>query len=239
MILFFAELIDQHTAILEEDEFTHCIKVLRKKTGDRIHITNGKAWFASAEINQIKKRSATLSIVEQEEQQPPTYSVNLGIAAPKSKNRWDFLLEKAVEVGVDSVTPIITDNSERSKISADRANKIMRSAALQSKRIVHPVFNDPIKLPDLINQYATGNTNKFIAHYNPVNDWIDRCALDHPNSLILIGPEGDFSTAELDLCNTNGFTTVNISNNRLRTETAAIVACSLLASNHHNIQSKR
>jgi len=239
MVLFFAEFIDQHTALLEEDEFTHCIKVLRNQIGDRIQATNGKGWFAEAEIAEISNRRAKLHILDSKTIDPLPYKINIGIAAPKSKNRWDLLLEKTVETGIDSITPVQTDNTERTKINTERAHKVMRSAALQSKRVMHPVLNDAIRLADIVAQNKDRKVNKLIAHFNTKNKWLSDLELIYNESLILIGPEGDFSDAEIELCVANGFVPVNISTNRLRTETAAIVATSQLATRHHSLQTMR
>lgn len=233
MIIFYANFIDKDNILLEEDEFVHCIKVLRNKVGDVVQITNGQGIFGSAQITNIKGKTAQLELLNSEQLPHRPFNISLAVAPPKSKNRWELILEKCVEIGVDKILPFTSSNSERQKLNIERAEKIMRSASLQSKRSHHPIIQEPLKFVDIIKN-APKHTHNFIAHYiaqqNTLTDF-------HPSlasALIIIGPEGDFAPEELELAKTHNFECVNLSNNRLRTETAAIVATTLINAQYEN-----
>ena len=228
MILFYSDFIDEAQVFLEEDEFIHCIKVLRHKTGDAIHISNGKGTFAQATIQNISKKSAQLRITESVTHAKSESELILAIAPPKSKNRWELILEKTVELGVDKIIPFYSANSERFRMNDLRAAKIIRSAALQSKRSYHPSISEATSFESLIDSVADQQINKFIAHYTAHNDHLLNEPLSHHVSLIIIGPEGDFRKEEIEYANSNAFKTINLNQNRLRTETAALCAVSIL-----------
>jgi len=222
MILFYSELKKGEKAVLEEEEFQHCIKVLRKKIGDKIFVSNGKGLRAEASIESIEKRKAILDIENLESVHANPNTIHLIIAPPKSRSRWEWLLEKSVEIGVDLIIPIKTKNSERVKLNSERAHKIIRSAALQSLRNFHPSIEELQEFKKAIAAYDVG-WNKFIAHYKLDNPELTRLNYKSNKRVIIVGPEGDFNSDELLFAEANGFLSVNISNNRLRTETAAVV----------------
>ena len=228
MILFYTTEINNDHALLEEDEFVHCCKVLRHREGDIIHITDGKGQFAQARIIQVQKRSAQLEIVSLEQLQGSANSIELAIAPPKTRTRWEWLLEKTVEVGVDIISPINTFNIERKKINVDRNSKIIRTAALQSKRTVHPTLNEMSSLKKYLSKPEVASADKYVCHLSPDNTRLLDCKSSNRHLIVFIGPEGDFSDEELKLFEEHDCTTVNISENRLRTETAAIIAISHL-----------
>jgi len=230
MILFFVRELDEHRAFLEEEEFRHCIKVLRKKEMDLIDVTDGRGCFAKARIKHISKSKAELQIIEFERKPSKENTLFLAIAPPKSKSRWEFILEKSVECGVDVILPFQSMHSERVKINVERAQKIIRSAALQSKRIIHPSIESMRSLDTLIDYAKENNIEPFIAHYNEDNSCLSKVKFNSKNQMLLIGPEGDFNPLELEKAAQAGFTAVNLSRNRLRTETAAIVAVTLVES---------
>jgi len=136
MILFFVNDISTLKSTLEEDEFQHCCKVLRHKVHDVINITNGQGVFALARIEKVNKRNAELHIISKEVKTATRHKKVLAVAPPKNRGRWEWLLEKSVEIGVDVIIPMATGNSERVKLNIERSKKIIRSAALQSKRII-------------------------------------------------------------------------------------------------------
>ena len=229
MIVYYIQNLDESTAILEEDEFVHCIKVLRHKVGDIIQVADGKGVFAEAIIRSISKKTADLEILGKEYHKPSDTKLILAVAPPKSKNRWDFLLEKIVETGVDLIIPISTQNSERSRVNSERAKKIIRSAALQSKRAYHPVISETKSFKELIEEYEQKDATKLIAHYNEEHGHMMDLEIPHGSVLIIIGPEGDFSNQEYEMALQSNFVPVNISVYRLRTETAAIVSVNNLS----------
>ena len=228
MILFFCKDLSGDSALLEEDEFQHCIKVLRHKVGDRIHLADGSGTRAEGILIELKKREALLRIESTQQLVTRSGQINLYVAPPKTRTRWEWLLEKSVELGADTVTALGTARTERSKINTDRTNKIMRSAALQSLRPYHPTFGGHLSLTKLLENQST--SDKYIAHYAEHHPQL--ASLQPTASVvdILIGPEGDFTPEELSLCLDSGYKGVNISDNRLRTETAAITVISLLKS---------
>jgi len=222
MILFYSALKKGENAVLEEEEFQHCIKVLRKKVGDKIHLSDGLGQRALATISKIEKRRAILDIENLESTEEKSQNIHLLIAPPKSRSRWEWLIEKAVEIGVDKIIPITTKNSERVKLNIDRSKKIMRSAALQSLRPFHPSIEDITHFEKIIGEYDA-SWKKYIAHFNPNNPEISEVEMTSNNRVIIVGPEGDFNSAEMELAEAQGYLQVNISGNRLRTETAGIV----------------
>lgn len=228
MIIFFVSDISPTNCFLEEDEFQHCIKVLRHKENDVIHITNGQGFFAKARIQKIKKRIAELVVISQEELHDYDSKVFLCVSPPKNRSRWELLLEKSVEIGVNTIVPMTSGNSERVKFNIERSQKIMRSAALQSKRIIHPNIEEITTFDKIISNKKYKEFNKFIAHYGDGNLHLKNINLKASSSIVLIGPEGDFRKEEITKALDQNFKLVNISNNRLRTETAALVAVNFL-----------
>ena len=205
-------------------ESRHIVKVLRKKNGDTLHITNGEGLLFVAEISVASDKNCVAQIIEvQREEKPWNYHLHVAIAPTKSMDRLEWFLEKATEIGIDKITPIITDNSERKVVKPERIEKIVISAAKQSLKYHFPKINDAIKFKDFIK--GSFNGTKCIAH---CYDEMDKQALKsiefENNILILIGPEGDFSLSEVESSLANGFTSISLGESRLRTETAGIAA---------------
>lgn len=212
-----------------KDESRHIVKVLRKSVGDKLKITNGKGWLFSAEISLANIKNCIAVITNSELQPKKAYNLHLAVAPTKMNDRYEWFLEKATEIGIDSVTPILCDNSERRKIKAERFEKILQSAMKQSLSCYLPKLNDAIAFNDFITQSIAGQT--FIAHCEDDSNRTSlKTALQPTQDVtILIGPEGDFSTAEIEQAVINKFVPVTLGNTRLRTETAAIVACHSVA----------
>ena len=230
MIQFFAYEMDATTALLQEDEFHHCIKVLRHQMGDIISISDGKGLSGKALIDKITKREAYLKVLEVTQHAPKDYTLTLVVAPPKNRSRWEWLVEKSVEIGVTDIIPLITQRSERQKVNLTRSSKVLRSAALQSLRPFHPTLHELQQFDKIIDvQSSSVNTVNYIAHYQEENQSLYQLQESSTSACILIGPEGDFTQSEIEAANQKGFLSINISDNRLRTETAAIVACTLLA----------
>lgn len=211
-----------------KDESRHIIKVLRKKAGDTLYITNGKGYLFTAEITIADQKNCVVNIINSEFKKPTDYQLHLAVAPTKMNDRYEWFLEKATEIGITSITPIYCDHSERKNIKLDRFEKILQSAMKQSLHLYLPTLNQPMSFKDYINQDFSGNL--FIAHCEET----DKKSLKNeikPNSetTILIGPEGDFSVNEIETAIKNKFIPVTLGNTRLRTETAAIVACHSVA----------
>ena len=152
------------------------------------------------------------------------YHLHIAIAPTKNNDRLEWFLEKSTEIGIDEITPIICDQSERKVVKEDRLNKIISSAVKQSLKSIHPKLNQQIKFKDFLDKDFPGQ--KFIAYIDDdVKTELSKVYKPSEDALILIGPEGDFRPEEVDLARKKGFTAVSLGKARLRTETAGIVSC--------------
>ncbi len=213
---------------MPESESQHCARVLRKKEGDSLFITDGKGYFYRAKLLQANPKSCVVKI-EEEMEQPKGWDYNLQIAFAPTKNldRMEWFVEKATEIGIDTFSPLKCRYSERKNINATRLEKIMVSAMKQSQKSRLPQFENIIKFEEFIKQPFEGQ--KFIAHcYDSIKTPITQICKRDTNTLILIGPEGDFSEEEIAKSIEHGFTPISLGDSRLRTETAALVACHTL-----------
>lgn len=214
----------------DKEESRHIIKVLRMKEGDSFKITNGKGSFFNAEIVNANPKSCLVKILSEENQQPLPYKLHLVVAPTKLNDRYEWFLEKATEIGVSEITPIICDHSERKVIKAERYEKILQSAMKQSLKAYLPVLNPAVYFKDFIGTNNDTDSLRFIAHCEETDkNSLKSLLLPNKNITILIGPEGDFSSEEIDLATKTGFLPVALGESRLRTETAAIVACHSVA----------
>lgn len=227
MQLFYSEKLEASSKqyILPKDESKHIIKVLRKTEGDTIYLTNGKGHLFKSIINQANSNKCSLTIKSFSYEAPPKYKLHLAVAPTKLTDRYEWFLEKATEIGVTEITPLICQNSERKIIKENRCNRILKGAMKQSLQCHLPTFNHPISFKEFMDK-SIPDTNQFIAHCeedqkSPLKDAI----LKNKNCSILIGPEGDFSPDEIKSALSSGYKPVTLGNNRLRTETAAVVAC--------------
>ncbi|SBW00060.1 16S rRNA (uracil(1498)-N(3))-methyltransferase [uncultured Dysgonomonas sp.] len=213
---------------LPAEEALHCIKVLRKKEGDEILLTDGKGFFYDAEIMQANPKHCIVNILKTIEQ-PKDWDFNLQIAFAPTKNidRIEWFAEKATEIGIDRLSPILCQHSERKEIKAQRIEKILVSAMKQSQKALLPQLDDMQSFSKFIKQEFDGQ--KFIAHCYPQEKVLLKDIYKKSgNALILIGPEGDFSEEEVRMAIDNGFEPISLGESRLRTETAALVACHTL-----------
>jgi len=208
----------------DKDESRHIVKVLRKKSGDQLHITNGKGWLFEAELTLADIKYCSVNITSKSLQDKRTYNLHLAVAPTKMNDRYEWFLEKATEIGIESITPIICDHSERKIIKTERFEKIIQSATKQSLNCYLPKLNAAISFKDFIKQDFKGNL--FIAHCEETGRKSLKNELKPKTDItILIGPEGDFSVKEIETAINNKFIPVTLGETRLRTETAAIVAC--------------
>ena len=230
MQLFFNPDVNENTSQInfDREESKHIVKVLRKSVGDDLHITNGKGWLFIAEITLADIKNCIATITSKTFKPERKYNVHIAVAPTKMNDRYEWFLEKATEIGIDTITPIICDHSERKVIKIDRFEKILQSAMKQSLHYYMPKLNNAISFKEFIKQEFTGQ--KFIAHCEETDKKSFKKELQ-PNEdvLILIGPEGDFSVKEIAQALQNGFIPVTLGETRLRTETAAIVACHSIA----------
>ncbi|MCX2680854.1 16S rRNA (uracil(1498)-N(3))-methyltransferase [Galbibacter sp. EGI 63066] len=227
MQLFYAPDIEQppQQYAFDKEESRHISKVLRKKEGDTLFITNGRGWLFKAEIIQADIKHCTVSIVSSEMKPKRDYHLHMAVAPTKMNDRYEWFLEKATEIGIDEITPIICDHSERKVIKPERYEKILQSAMKQSLQCYLPKLNEAVQLSTFLTENKFDG-RLFIAHCEEEEkaSLKDRVKAAE-DTLILIGPEGDFSTKEIELALQQGFIPISLGENRLRTETAAIVAC--------------
>lgn len=210
--------------VFDKEESKHIIKVLRKKESDILFVTNGLGFLFKTEIALASDNKCTVTILSFEKQDLPKYHLHLAVAPTKMNERYEWFLEKATEIGIQEITPIICDHSERKIIKTERFQKIIEAAMKQSLHYYIPKLNEPILYKDFIKKEFNGQ--KFIAHCEETNKKSFKRELNpQENVLILIGPEGDFSVKEIQIALENKFIPVSLGNTRLRTETAAIVAC--------------
>ncbi|MBG6130713.1 16S rRNA (uracil1498-N3)-methyltransferase [Aquimarina sp. EL_43] len=210
------------------EESKHIAKVLRKKEGDQLHITNGYGFLFIARIIFSNPSQCIAKIESYDQQQHRKYKVHLAVAPTKMNDRFEWFLEKATEIGIDEITPIICDHSERKIIKAERFERILQSAMKQSLQCYLPKLNPAITFSEFIKQ--ENEDQLLIAHCEETKKQsLKSVLLPEVNTTILIGPEGDFSTKEIDIALSSGYTPVTLGETRLRTETAAIVAVHSIA----------
>ncbi len=210
--------------ILSEEESKHCIRVLRLETGAEVQLIDGKGGLYNAHIQDAHPKRTVLQINSVTTAfNKRNHYLHIAVAPTKNIERTEWFLEKATEIGIDEISPIICHRSERKEIKVDRLNKIITSAIKQSIKAYHPVLNEAITFNQLLSKPFDGQ--KFIAHCDKGDKINLQSALElHGRYLILIGPEGDFSPAEIDLALQNGYKAISLGESRLRTETAALEA---------------
>jgi 16S rRNA (uracil1498-N3)-methyltransferase len=208
----------------DKEESKHIVKVLRKTEGDILHVTNGLGDLFSIEIILASEKKCTVKIISTETSQPTDFYIHLAVAPTKMNDRFEWFLEKATEMGIHEITPIICDRSERKIVKNERFDKIILSAMKQSLQFFLPKLNEPISYKDFINQKHDGNL--CIAHCEETDKKLLKNTIKSKEKYtILIGPEGDFSEKEIQLALANNYIPISLGNTRLRTETAAMVAC--------------
>ena len=204
------------TVLLTEEESSHCIRVLRKQPGDEIQVLDGKGGLYTAAILDAHPKKCTAKVLNYCFEEP-TVSVHLAVAPTKNMDRIEWLVEKGTELGCTQFTFILTKRSERIKVNMERIHKIAVSAMKQSKRVYLPILDAPMPL----NEFLTKHPGGWVAH---CDDALPRDQVDASGPFrMLIGPEGDFSKEELALALKSGYLPVSLGENRLRTETAALL----------------
>ena len=227
--IFFSATIDEQADFIELSDETskHIIQVLRKKQGDFIQLTNGKGLLIDAEITDANKKKCVVKKVSFTITKKPEKQIIIAISLVKNTNRFEWFLEKATEIGVTNIIPLLCSRTEKQHFRKERMDGIIMSAMLQSQQTWMPVLEDPTSFEIVLKN--TIDSIKYIAHCEEGEDK----AVIGPNAsatstIILIGPEGDFTLDEINKAKTSGFIPVSLGNTRLRTETAGVVAASLL-----------
>jgi len=212
----------------DKEESRHIVKVLRKTEGDTIHIANGSGYLFTSEIVFASEKKCEVKVTSEEFHEPAPYSLHLAVAPTKMNDRYEWFLEKATEIGVSEITPIICEHSERINFKGDRFEKILQSAMKQSLQFYMPKLNEPVTYNTFVAEQREGQL--FIAHCEETEKRLLKNALELKKHVtVLIGPEGDFSTKEINLALQQNYIPVSLGNTRLRTETAAVVAAHSVA----------
>lgn len=205
------------------EESKHITKVLRKKEGDLVQITNGLGLLCKGIITFSSPNKCIIQLEEKHYQSSKNYRLHLAVAPTKMNDRYEWFLEKATEIGIDEITPIICDHSERKIIKPERFERILQSAMKQSLQSYLPILNKAISFTEFLKKDTSDQL--LIAHCEETKKQSLKDILKlHSATTLLIGPEGDFSTKEIENALKIGFIPVTLGETRLRTETAAIVA---------------
>lgn len=217
-------------ATLSNEESRHCVRVLRMGIGDEIYVTSGDGVMCRARISDPDDKACEVEITERlTDYQPRPFRLHLAVAPTKNTARLEWLVEKAVEIGVDEITPVICDHSERDSQKTDRLEKIALSAMKQSLKAHKPDINKPVKLIDFIKAQKDSTDTKLVCYCSgDERHTLSELYKAGQDALILIGPEGDFSTKEIETALETGFLPVTLGSCRLRTETAGLYAVTAL-----------
>ena len=215
-----------------EEEARHCIQVLRKRVGDSLHFVDGKGGRYEGEIIEAGKKKCILSIKKKTiSYKASSAKVHIAIAPTKSIDRFEWFLEKATEIGIDEISPILCRHSERKRIRTDRLQKIILAAMKQSLSAHLPKLHELESFEQFLLRIKEHSEEAecFIAHCEKENDiHLKKKYSKAKDVIILIGPEGDFSPSEIELAYQHNFSAINLGHNRLRTETAGVIACHII-----------
>ena len=215
--------------VLNEETSKHIVQVLRMQNGEQLQLTDGKGSLFTTEITENNRKRCTVKILQTANLKPQTSNISIAISLVKNVHRFEWFLEKATEIGITEIIPLICSRTEKQHFRYDRMQSVLISAMLQSQQTFLPILYEPIKFTEVINKAA--QEQKFIAHCEDENNKVQLASqlLKSPLAkLILIGPEGDFTKEEIHFAIQNNFIPVALGNTRLRTETAGMVAATLL-----------
>ena len=218
----------QHLA-LQKDNSRHIAQVLRMRMGDLLHLTDGKGHLLTTELTDANKKQCVVKVQEVAFQNSPPSTISIAISLLKNTNRFEWFLEKATEIGISAIVPLICHRTEKQNIRFERLQGILTSAMLQSRQVWRPQLAAPIAFQEFISKKeGDGFQQKFIAHCVDGQKQSLQAVEKKSVTIILIGPEGDFTPDEIALSLQRGYQPVSLGRTRLRTETAGVVAASLL-----------
>jgi 16S rRNA (uracil1498-N3)-methyltransferase len=228
---FYEENIQQPTHVLSEETSRHCVQVLRMQAGEQMQLTDGKGNLFTTTIIEANKKQCTVRIEAVSCVQRAVSHVSIAISLLKNPSRLEWFTEKATEIGIREIIPLICDHTEKQNFRYDRMHNILISAMLQSKQTWLPQLHQPTKFNAFMNEDFDGL--KLIAHcVDEEKRSLNEIISQHKNKLILIGPEGDFSNTEIEAALQKNFIPVTLGITRLRTETAGVVAAALLCNTY-------
>jgi len=230
MQLFYSPELNQNTTTytFSSEESKHIVRVLRKKNGDTLHITNGMGFLFNAVIHSDNPKCCHVKVTKCTFQNRPNNLLHMVVAPTKMNERFEWFLEKATEIGVSEITPVICERSERKTIKTERFQRVVLAAMKQSLQVYLPKLNPLVSLKEFLQKEQEGHL--YIAHcMEGEKENLKSKLQKQKNITVLIGPEGDFSIAEVQEALQQKYTPISLGKNRLRTETAAIVACITVA----------
>jgi 16S rRNA (uracil1498-N3)-methyltransferase len=211
---------------LSEQSSKHCVQVLRMDLGENIDITNGQGGLFHATIQVAHKKNAIVTISKATQTESPKQKLQLGISLLKNAARLEWLFEKATEMGITTITPLICERTIHERFKTERMQQIIQSAMIQSQQTWLPVLSEPTPYQAFIKQ--ANSAQKLIAHCEPLDKTSIKSIVPSDDLVLLIGPEGDFTPSEIEAAIAKHFTPINLGPSRLRTETAGIFALSVL-----------
>lgn len=226
MNVFYSTEINGNKIKLIDQEAQHCIKVLRKGRGEVVNVIDGQGSRYVCELKDHDRRSVDLEVTSKYFLEKEKTLPHLAFGLIKNQTRLEWMIEKVTELGIERITPLICTRSERRSIKRERIEKILISATKQSLNPYLPILDDPIKMNEY--QAESSRSNKYIASFGEGIPELSQQGARHLPSVVVIGPEGDFTDDELDYFSTSGYQRVNLGKSRLRAETACIVSCTLL-----------
>jgi 16S rRNA (uracil1498-N3)-methyltransferase len=223
--MFYSEIFENGICVLSHDESKHCISVLRHHNGDIVDVFNRSGEIYTAKIINDNNKECVLSIIDVKPACKRPEFLHIAIAPTKNTDRFEWFVEKAVEIGIEEITPLLCEHSERKVMKTDRIEKIVVSAMKQSLNLNFPKINQPEEFKDFIKLRT--ETTKCIAYCEEKTITFAETISSGSQTLTMIGPEGDFSKQEMDMAISKEFIPVSLGHNRLRTETAGIVSCAV------------
>jgi 16S rRNA (uracil1498-N3)-methyltransferase len=212
--------------ILSETSSKHCVQVLRMDVGEHLEITNGAGGLFHATIQVAHKKNAVVSITSSIQNERPQQKLQLGISLLKNAVRLEWLFEKATEMGLTTITPLLCDRTIHERFKTERMQQIIQSAMIQSQQTWLPVLTEPLPFQQFLEQ--ANASQKLIAHCEPLQKTSVKSIEPSNDLVLLIGPEGDFTPTEIEAAIAKDFTPIDLGPTRLRTETAGIFALSVL-----------
>lgn len=230
-LFYLADVVLENQVILNEETSRHIAQVLRMQHGSFIQLTDGRGHLLDAEITEAHKKRTVVKIIKKQNIPATSKRITIAISPIKNASRFEWFLEKATEVGVNEIIPLICQRTEKEKLRTSRLQQILVSAMLQSRQVWLPVLHEPTPISFLVENAI--HSKKYIAHCEDgvKNNLSSESSSNTDTVLMLIGPEGDFTPGEIKQTLTKGFTPVSLGDNRLRTETAGVVAATLLRLN--------
>ncbi len=226
MDLFYTQKLDTDFLVLRDEQHRHCVKSLRKNIGDVIYVTDGQGKRARAILTEIKRNESVFEISQIEETKRTGPKVIIGIGPTKNMSRFEWFLEKAVELGIYGIVPFVSQNSERQHLKIDRCKKIMVSAMKQSLRSWLPEIVELQPLAQI--EWDQGIRSRFVGYVQNNTEYLGSTYKKNEDVMLLIGPEGGFTKEEILQLQQDDFTTVSLGDFRLRTETAGLTALQII-----------